>query len=67
MTIIPNRKGYEYGLKTDCGHKHFITVQEIQDIAGKQFSVVKSCPHPLPRFIGRYFTHNKEVVVLRKI
>ena len=67
MNIIPNRKGYEYGLKTDCGHRHFITAKEIQDIAGKQFIVVKSYPYPFPRIIGQYFTHNKEVVILRKV
>jgi SAM-dependent methyltransferase len=67
MNIIPNRKGYEHGVRTDCGHKHFIIPEEIQDIAGKEFMVVKSYPYPLPRVIGRYFTHNKEVVILRKI
>lgn len=67
MNIVPNKKGYKYGVKIDGGHKHFITPGEIQDIAGKQFIVVKSYPYPLPRIIGQYFTHNKEVVILRKI
>ena len=67
MNIIPNRKGYEYGIKTDCGHKHFITPGIIQDIVGRKFIVVKSYPYPLPRIIGQYFTHNKEVVILRKM
>ena len=67
MNIIPNKKGYEYGIKTDCGHKHFITPGIIQDIVGRKFIVVKSYPYPLPRIIGQYFTHNKEVVILRKM
>jgi SAM-dependent methyltransferase len=67
MTVVPNRKGYEYGIKTDCGHKHFINPGEIQEIAGKQFIVIKSYSYPLARSIGRYFTHNKEVVILQKV
>ena len=67
MNIIPNRKGYEYGIKTDCGHKHFITPGELQDVSGKEFMTVKTYSYPLPRVIGQYFTHNKEVVILRKI
>ena len=35
MNIIPNRKGFDYGLGIDIGHKHFITPEEIQQIAAK--------------------------------
>ena len=66
MNIIPNRKGYKYGVEIQAGHKNFITPEEIIEIAGSQFVLVKTYAYPLPRSIGRYFTHNKEVVILQK-
>jgi len=67
MVIIPNRKGYEYGIKIGSGHRHFITLKEIQQISTGRFVLKKSFHYPLPEFIGKHFTHNKEIILLKRI
>ena len=66
LVVVPNRKGYRYGLRTRCGHKHFLTPPEVRRLAGDRFIVVREHAHPFPRPLGRYFTHNKEVLLLEK-
>ncbi|MDD5145563.1 MAG: class I SAM-dependent methyltransferase [Candidatus Pacebacteria bacterium] len=67
LILIPNQKGYISGLKLNTGHKHFISFQEILDITKGRFVPQKHFFYPLPKKIGNYFTHNKEVIVLKKI
>jgi SAM-dependent methyltransferase len=66
LIFIPNLKGFEYGLKTNASHKYFITPKEIFSIGMGIFSIEKHYSYPLPRFIGDYFTHNKEFILLKK-
>ena len=67
MIVIPNRRGYEYGIKVNSGHKHFITLKEIEQVMKGKFVLLKISHYPLPAFIGRYFTHNKKVIALKKL
>lgn len=67
VIIVPNRKGYDYGIRIEVGHKLFVTSDEVRDLAAGRFSIEANYAEPLPRWLGRYFTHNKEVFVLRKI
>lgn len=66
LILIPNLKGFNYGLKTNASHKYFITPKEIFSIAKGIFSTEKHCSYPLPRFVGNRFTHNKELILLKK-
>lgn len=66
LVLTPNRKGFEYGLRLNAGHRYFITPEEIFLMANGKFTLERHFSYPLPRFIGNHFTHNKEVIVLRK-
>lgn len=67
LILIPHKKGFEYGLKINTGHKHFIIPKEIIKLTENRFALKKLYSYPLPRFLGKYFTHNKEVLVLEKL
>ena len=67
LILIPNQKGYDSGLKRGVGHKHFITLQEILAVAKKNFILQKYYFYPFPKMIGDFFTHNKKVIVLKKV
>jgi SAM-dependent methyltransferase len=66
IVIVPNRKGYDYGVKIDCGHRLFVTAREIEGLRQGLFELRRNYAEPLPRWIGRFFTHNKEVFELVK-
>jgi SAM-dependent methyltransferase len=66
LVIVPNRKGFDYGVAMNVGHELFITEREIRALASGQFALDQHYPEPLPRWVGRFFTHNKEVFWLRK-
>jgi len=66
LVIVPNRKGFDYGLEIGVGHRLFVTAAEIAALTRGRFEVEASYPEPLPRWLGRFFTHNKEVFRLRK-
>lgn len=66
VVIVPNRKGYDYGLAAGVGHRLFVTDREVAELARGRFRVERSYPEPLPRALGRFFTHNKEVFLLRR-
>lgn len=67
LNVIPNRLGYDFGIREDVGHKHFITPEEIAEIAEETgFEFEGSHASPLPRFANRFFTHNKWVTSCRK-
>ncbi len=63
---VPNRKGFDFAM--DEGHKHFVTAQDINRMSKKfNFQILENYPEPLPRFVGKYFPHNKEVFKLVKL
>lgn len=66
VVIVPNRKGYDYGVAAGVGHRLFVTEREVKLLAEGRFTVERSYPEPLPRALGRFFTHNKEVFLLRR-
>ncbi|HOW27916.1 MAG TPA: class I SAM-dependent methyltransferase [Elusimicrobiota bacterium] len=67
IAFVPNRKGYELGLRRGVGHKLFVTINEINSLIPKLFTIRRHYPEPLPRPVGRFFAHNKEVFDLAKI
>lgn len=66
LVLVPNRKGFDYGARMNTGHRLFVTEREVRDLARGLFEIEASYPEPLPRWLGRFFTHNKEVFRLRK-
>lgn len=66
LILVPNLKGYNLGIRKNVGHRHFVTKKDISFLSNKKFIIQKHFPHPFPRFIGKYFAHNKEVFLLKK-
>jgi SAM-dependent methyltransferase len=66
IILVPNWKGYKYGINLNIGHKTFITREIIDYLAKENFIVQENYSEPFPRFIGKYFTHNKEIFILEK-
>jgi SAM-dependent methyltransferase len=66
LVIVPNRKGYEWGIRAGAGHVLFVTEREVAGLSEGRFEVREQYPEPLPRWMGRFFTHNKEVFKLVK-
>jgi SAM-dependent methyltransferase len=64
VILIPNLKGFKHGLRMHV-HKHFIVPEEISSITKGRYAIERHYPYPFPRFIGDYYTHNKEVIHLR--
>jgi SAM-dependent methyltransferase len=67
LVLVPNRKGFDYGVRMRVGHRLFVTEREVRQLARERFEVEASYTEPLPRWLGRFFTHNKEVFRLRKV
>jgi len=67
LVLVPNKKGYLSGVERNVGHKHFVVQKDIEDFCENNFLIQKHYPYPFPRFLGKYFTHNKEVFLLKKI
>lgn len=68
MNITPNKKGYDYGLVIDVGHKHYIIPDEIKLISAKTgFEYIDSYTVPLPEFLNRWFVHGKHLTTCRKL
>lgn len=67
VVFVPNRKGYELGVRRGVGHRLFVTEREISEVSASLFTTEASYAEPLPRRIGERFAHNKEVFWLRKI
>lgn len=66
--IIPNKKGYDFGLKINAGHKHYITPAEVREIAERNgFKYISTKSSPFPEFFHIFFTHNKWVVTFEKV
>jgi SAM-dependent methyltransferase len=67
MNVIPNRKGYDWGLTVDIGHKHFIIPFEIEQIAKKTgFSYAGFYSAPVPAFMNAWFKDAKFVTLCYK-
>jgi SAM-dependent methyltransferase len=66
LVFVPNKRGYDLGLRTGAGHKLFVTIAEIKNLSKGHFSIKKNYSEPLPRSIGKFFDHNKEVFELIK-
>jgi SAM-dependent methyltransferase len=67
LNIVPNRLGYEFGIKRNAGHKHHITPEEIQELAQRTgYRFLKSYSSPLPALFHPFFIHNKYVTVCMK-
>jgi ubiquinone/menaquinone biosynthesis C-methylase UbiE len=68
MNITPNKRGYDYGLIIDVGHKHYIIPTEIKEIAERSgFEYVDSYSVPVPEFLNRWFVHGKYLTTCRKL
>jgi len=68
INITPNKKGYDYGLVIDVGHKHYIIPDEIKLIAARTgFEYIDSYSVPLPEFLNRWFVHGKCLTTCRKL
>ena len=67
LILVPHQRGYNYGLRINAGHRYYLQPHEIISLGRAKFMLKKEYPYPLPRAPGRYFTHNKEVVVLEKL
>lgn len=63
---VPNRMGYDYGIRKKVGHQLFVTRKEIDLLRGDQFNLSCNYAEPLPRWLGEYFKDNKEVFELVK-
>jgi SAM-dependent methyltransferase len=66
VVLVPNRKGFDFGLRTGAGHVTYVTRREIDEISAGSFELERAYPEPLPRWLGSRFAHNKEVFLLRK-
>jgi len=67
INIIPNRRGYDFGLQINAGHKYFMTPEKIAEIATRTgFRFERSYASPLPAFFHPLFTHNKWVTICLK-
>lgn len=67
INIIPNRLGFELGLRTNAGHRHFITPEEVEEMSRiTGFTFLKSYSSPFPAFFHRFLCHNKYVNVCKK-
>lgn len=67
LIVIPNKRGFEYGLKRNVGHKHYIVPKEVVKLGENKFILKKCYSYPFSGLLGILFTHNKEVLVLEKL
>ena len=67
LILVPHRRGFDYGLRINAGHKHYLQPHEIMDLGRNRFMLKNEYSYPLPRVLGERFIHNKEVVVLQKL
>lgn len=67
IVIVPNRKGYDFGLRVGAGHVLHVTRQVVEELAANYFSISRNFAFPLPRALGENFVHNKEYFELVKI
>ncbi len=63
INVVPNRLGFEFGLKINVGHKNFVRPEDIKRIAEDRGYVYKGYYHsPFPGFFDHFYKHNKRVI-----
>lgn len=67
IIIVPNRRGYDFGLRIGAGHILYVTREVLEEIIDGFFSLSRNFAFPLPRSLGQFFVHNKEYFELVKI
>ncbi len=68
INVIPNRKGYDYGVRLEIGHRHFATPSEIEQAAKRTgFAYERAYSAPVPNFVNSWFTHAKYVTICHKL
>lgn len=64
LNVVPNKRGFDYGIEINAGHKTFISLREIEEISHEAgFEILESYSSPFEGFLGEVFKHNKSVVV----
>ena len=67
LNVVPNKPGYDYGLRIGAGHKTYVTEQIINNYSAKHnFKILSVWTTPLPSFLQNLYKHNK-VCVLAKL
>ena len=68
MNVVPNRRGYDFGVSEEVGHKRFVTEAEVTIIAEQTgFQFVKAYRSPLKTAGSELFVHNKLVTICRAV
>ena len=68
INAIPNRLGYDYGLRVNSGHKHYVTPEEVREVAKRTGFKYQGCvSSPFPEVFHRFYTHNKYVTYCERI
>ena len=68
MNVVPNMRGYLYGLRPDIGHKTFIDAALIRGIAEQTgFELDRVYRSPLKTGLSELFKHNKLVTICRAV
>lgn len=67
INIIPNKKGYDYGLSVNTGHQTFVTPEKVRELAEETgFKFLRVYSAPVPGLINPWFTHAKYVTICEK-
>jgi SAM-dependent methyltransferase len=66
VVIVPNRKGFQYGIDIGAGHVQHITRELLDELMSHRFRLMSNYAYPLPRRFGEHFVHNKEHFLLEK-
>jgi predicted TPR repeat methyltransferase len=68
MNVVPNKKGYDFGVVEEVGHKRFVTEVEVQEIAQQTgFEMIRTYRSPFKTDASEYLVHNKLVIVCRAV
>lgn len=63
INVVPNKLGYEYGVRIEVGHKYFIQPKDIEQIAKSKGYIYKGYYHsPFPQLFDFFYKHNKRVI-----
>lgn len=60
MNIIPNKLGFDHGIKINAGHVYYMTPKKVKELAEQYGYCYEECyASPLPSFANYFYTHNK--------
>ena len=63
LNVVPHRRGYQFGLKINAGHKTYVTRNTIEELGkAHNFEILSSWTSPLPSFLQKLYVHNKVCV-----